>query len=37
MVLVTVNASWKSGNVVQTRSSQTYVARYGIQRYVSGN
>jgi len=37
MVLVTVNASWKSGNVQQTRSSQTYVARYGIQRYVSGN
>jgi hypothetical protein len=37
MVLVTVSASWKSGNVLQTRSNQTYVARYGIQRYVSGD
>ena len=37
MVLVTVNATWKTGNIVQTRSNQTYVARYGIQRYVSGN
>jgi len=37
MLLVTVNASWTSGNVQRTRSMQTYVARYGIQKYVSGN
>jgi type II secretory pathway pseudopilin PulG len=37
MLLVTVNASWTSGNVLRTRSMQTYVARYGIQRYVSSN
>jgi type II secretory pathway pseudopilin PulG len=36
MMLVTVTASWKSGNVQRTRSMQSYVARYGIQRYVSG-
>jgi hypothetical protein len=36
MLLVTVTASWKSGNVQRTRSMQSYVARYGIQRYVSG-
>jgi len=35
MMLVTINASWKSGNVQRTRSMQSYVARYGIQRYVS--
>ena len=35
MMLVTVNASWKSGNVPRSRSMQSYVARYGIQRYVS--
>ena len=34
MVLVTVNASWKSGTVQRTRSMQSYVARNGIQRYV---
>jgi len=37
MVLVTVTASWKSGNAQRTRSMQSYVARYGIQRYVSEN
>ena len=37
VVLVTVNASWLSGKVQRTRSMQSYVARYGIQRYVSGN
>ena len=37
MALITVNASWNSGNVLQTRSNQTYVARFGIQRYVSGD
>ena len=37
MLLVTVTASWKSGSVQRTRSMQSYVARYGIQRYVSGN
>jgi hypothetical protein len=36
VLLVTVTASWKSGNVQRTRSMQSYVARYGIQRYVSG-
>jgi hypothetical protein len=35
IALVTVAASWTSGNVQRTRSMQTYVARYGIQRYVS--
>ena len=37
MMLVTVTASWKSGNVQRTCSMQSYVARYGIQRYISGN
>jgi hypothetical protein len=37
MMLVTVTASWKSGNVQRSRSMQSYVARYGIQRYVSGS
>jgi len=32
---ITVEASWKSGNVQRSRSMQTYVSRYGIQRYVS--
>jgi prepilin-type N-terminal cleavage/methylation domain-containing protein len=37
MLLVTVTASWNSGNVQHTRSMQSYVARYGIQSYVSAN
>jgi hypothetical protein len=37
MVMVTVTAAWKSGKTQQTRSMQSYVARYGIQHYVSGN
>jgi hypothetical protein len=37
MVVVTVTASWKSGKVQETRSMQTYVSRFGIQKYVSGN
>jgi hypothetical protein len=37
MVAVTVTASWKSGNIQRSRSMQTYVAHYGIQRYVSAN
>ncbi len=37
MMLVTIAASWRSGNVEHSRSMQTYVARYGVQRYVSGN
>ena len=37
MMLVTITASWNSGNVQRSRSMQSYVARYGIQRYVSGN
>jgi len=37
VLLVTVGASWTSGNVQRTRSMQTYVARYGIQPYVASN
>ena len=37
IVLVTVTAAWNSGKTQQTRSMQSYVARYGMQRYVSGN
>jgi type II secretory pathway pseudopilin PulG len=37
MLLVTVTASWNSGKVPHTRSMQSYVTRYGVQRYVSGN
>ncbi len=37
MLLITVGATWKSGNVQRSRSMQTYAARWGIQRYVSGN
>jgi type II secretory pathway pseudopilin PulG len=37
VLLVTVSASWTSGKIQRTRSMQTYVARYGIQSYVSGN
>jgi prepilin-type N-terminal cleavage/methylation domain-containing protein len=36
MLLVTATVSWNSGNVQRSRTNQTYVARYGIQRYVSG-
>ncbi len=34
---ITVAASWKSGSVQRSRSMQTYVSRYGIQRYVAGS
>ncbi len=37
VLLVTVTAAWTSGNVQHSRSMQTYVARYGIQRYVAGS
>lgn len=37
MMLVTITASWKSGNIQRSSSMQSYVARYGIQRYVSAN
>ncbi len=37
VVLVTVTANWNSGKVQRSRSMQSYVARYGIQRHVSGN
>src|ERR1044071_7594941 len=37
MMLVTVSASWTSGNMQRSRSMQTYVARNGIQNYVAGN
>jgi len=35
--MVTVTASWTSGRVPRTRSMQSYVARYGIQRDIVGN
>jgi prepilin-type N-terminal cleavage/methylation domain-containing protein len=34
---VTVGVSWQSGAKLRSRSMKTYVARYGIQSYVSGN
>ena len=37
VLLVTVQASWNSGKVQHVRSMQSYVARYGIQRFVSSN
>jgi hypothetical protein len=36
VMLVTVSASWTSGNVPRTRSMKTYMARNGIQNYVAG-
>ncbi|HTL58492.1 MAG TPA: hypothetical protein VL361_22585 [Candidatus Limnocylindrales bacterium] len=35
MLLVTIAVSWTSGNVPHSRSMQTYVARNGIQSFVS--
>ena len=35
MTLVTVSVSWTSGKVQHTRSMQTYVARDGIESYIS--
>ena len=35
MLLVTVGVSWMSGTTPHSRSLQTYVARKGIQDYVS--
>lgn len=35
MLLITVTASWNSGSLQHTRLMQTYVARDGIQSYVS--
>jgi len=37
MMLVTVTAAWTSARVPRTRSMQSYVARYGIQRDIVGN
>ena len=37
MFLITATASWNSGKAQRSRSMQSYVARYGVQRYVSGN
>jgi type II secretory pathway pseudopilin PulG len=34
MLLVTVGATWKSGEVQRSRSMQTWVSRSGIQTYV---
>ena len=36
MLEVTVGATWMSGKVQRSRSIQTYVARQGLQQYVSG-
>ncbi len=33
---VTVGVSWRSGTTIRSRSMSTYVARYGMQSYVSG-
>jgi len=35
MLLVTIGVSWMSGTTLHSRSLQTYVARKGIQEYVS--
>jgi type II secretory pathway pseudopilin PulG len=35
LLLVTVGVSWTSGKVAHTRTLQTYVARQGIESYVS--
>src|SRR5688572_18287622 len=35
MLLVTVNASWTSGKIKRNRSMQTYVARQGLEEFVS--
>lgn len=35
MLLVTIGVSWMSGNTPHSRSLQTYVARKGLQDYVS--
>ena len=37
MMLITVAATWNSGRMPRTRTMQTYVAKYGVQRYVVGN
>ncbi len=33
---VTVNLSWKSGNVVRQRTMTTFVSQYGLQNYIYG-
>jgi len=35
MLLVTVEVAWNTGQILHSRSMQTYVARDGIQKYVS--
>jgi len=35
MLLVTIGVSWMSGTTLHSRTLQTYVARKGIQEYVS--
>ena|SRR5438093_4697553 len=34
---VRVGVSWASGNVLRTREMRTFVARSGVQSYISGN
>ena len=36
VALVTITAAWNSGKIQHSRSMQSYVAKYGIQRYVGG-
>jgi prepilin-type N-terminal cleavage/methylation domain-containing protein len=35
MVMITVTAAWNSGKVQHSTSMQSYVAKYGVQRYVT--
>jgi hypothetical protein len=37
MLVVTVEVNWTSGGLQRKRSMQTYVAKDGVQSYVSGN
>jgi hypothetical protein len=33
--MITVTAAWNSGKVQHSTSMQSYVAKYGVQRYVT--
>jgi prepilin-type N-terminal cleavage/methylation domain-containing protein len=37
MTEVTVGVSWKSGTKIRNRLMKTYVARYGVEKYIAGN
>lgn len=34
MRFVTINLTWKSGNVQRTRTMSSYVSKYGLQNYI---